>query len=84
MTVSTDATETAGGTRTSRRAVTRLVCWVLLVGSALVALWGTPRMTSRDDMAKAVKAGDVRMVELDPGRYNLGAPDGRHAVAAGR
>jgi len=84
MTVSVDAAGTADATRTSRRAVVRVVCWVLLVGSALLALWGTPGMTSQDDMAKAVKAGDVRMVELDPGRYNLGAPDGRHAVAAGR
>ena len=73
MTVGTDATETADGTRTSRRAVTRVVCWVLLVGSALFALWGTPRMTSQDDMAKAVKAGDVRMVEMAPGRYGLEA-----------
>jgi hypothetical protein len=28
-------------------------------------------MASQDEMAKAVKAGDVRMVELDPSRYSL-------------
>jgi hypothetical protein len=71
MTASVEASQTAGETRTSRRAVVRVVCWVLLVGSALVALWGTPRMASQDEMAKAVKAGDVRMVETDPGRYSL-------------
>ena len=71
MTAIRETTGETGGTRTSRRAVVRVLCWALLVGSALFALWGTPRMTSQDDMATAVKAGDVRMVELDPSRYNL-------------
>jgi hypothetical protein len=71
MTASVEVSETTGGTRTSRRAVVRVVCWVLLVGSALFALWGTPRSTSQDDMARAVKAGDVRMIETDPARYGL-------------
>jgi hypothetical protein len=70
MTASESMT-TAERTGMSRRAVVRVVCWVLLVGSALFLLWGTPRMSSQDDMARAVKAGEVRMIELAPGRYGL-------------
>jgi hypothetical protein len=71
MTASIEEPRTTDSARRPRRAIVRVVCWVLLVGAALFAMWGTPRMASQDDMARAVKAGDVRMIETDPGRYGL-------------
>lgn len=54
-----------------RRAVVRVVLWVLLVASVLAALWATPRTASQDDFARALKAGDVRAIQSTDGRYGL-------------
>lgn len=53
------------------RAVVRVLLWVLLVGSVLFACWGTPRPASQDDFARALKNGDVRAAQTQPGAYGL-------------
>lgn len=71
----------ATGRWTSWRAPVRVVLWVLLVASALFALWGTPRPASQDAFAAALKAGDVVSVSLDgsqPFGLELGASGIRH------
>lgn len=54
-----------------RRAAVRVGLWVLLVVSVLLAVWGTPRSASQNDLARAIKAGDVRAVQPYDSRYGL-------------
>lgn len=49
----------------------RGVLALLIVASAAFAFWGTPRAASQDEMARAVKAGDVRAIDTSAGRYGL-------------
>jgi hypothetical protein len=77
------AERTSTGRWATWRAPVRVLLWVALVGSVPFALWGTPRYSSQDDFARALKAGDVAAVSLaDQGRYGLEAGPSGVTVAA--